>query len=89
MSSVDGRMQEATRCSGGLVGSILSGLSMQPFEAAGPHAVGEQGPICFAAYDAPSTSHGYPAPDTAGFVITWRRSYNLIELIDRPELISA
>jgi hypothetical protein len=38
-------LQEVIRCSGALVGcSLLSGLFMQPFEAAGPDGVGELGP---------------------------------------------
>ena len=38
-------LQEVIRCSGALVGcSLLSGLLMQPFEAAGLDGVGEQGP---------------------------------------------
>lgn len=38
-------LHEVIRCSGALVGcSLLSGLFMQPFEAAGPDGVGEQGP---------------------------------------------
>jgi hypothetical protein len=46
-------------------------------------------PICFAGYDAFDIAWVIPVPGLTGFAITSRRSYNLIEPIDRLELISA
>ena len=46
-------------------------------------------PICFAGYDAFDIAVGCPCPGLTGLAITSRRSYNLIEPIDRLELISA
>jgi hypothetical protein len=45
-------------------------------------------PICFAGYDAFDIAWVIPVPGLTGFAITSRRSYNLIEPIDRLELIS-
>jgi hypothetical protein len=46
-------------------------------------------PICFAGYDASDIAWVVPVPGLTGLAITSRRSYNLIEPIDRLELISA
>ena len=46
-------------------------------------------PICFAGYDASDIAWVIPVPGLTGLAITSRRSYNLIEPIDRLELISA
>ena len=46
-------------------------------------------PICFAGYDASDIAWVVPVPGLTGLAITSRRSHNLMEPIDRLELISA
>ena len=46
-------------------------------------------PICFAGYDASDIAWVVLVPGLTGLAITSRRSYNLIEPIDRLELIYA
>ena len=46
-------------------------------------------PLCFAGYDASDIAWVVPVPGLTGLAITSRRSYNLIEPIDRLDLISA
>ena len=46
-------------------------------------------PICLSGYDASDIRWVVPVPGLTGLAITSRRSYNLVEPIDRLELISA
>jgi hypothetical protein len=62
---------------------------MQPFETAGPDGVGELGPNLLCSYDASDIAWVVPVPGLTGLAITSRRSHNLMEPVDRLDLISA